>query len=73
MVDNIGKPKKDKLWILVVEFGIVSDVKLTHLQNAFAETVTTVLGITYELLKDEGGYTINVVFALLNNTPFSDE
>jgi hypothetical protein len=29
--------------------------------------------MTYELFSDFGGYKINVVLSLLNNTPFSDE
>ena len=58
---------------IVPILGIVIVDKFAHCINAYAEMVETVLGMTYELSNDAAGYNINVVFALLNKTPFTDE
>ena len=55
------------------EFGIVIDVKFEQPTHAYALMFVTVLGITYEVFNDADGYNHNVVLALLNNTPISDE
>lgn len=59
--------------MVTTEFGMVIDVKFEQPTNAYAIILVTVLGITYELFSDADGYNQIVVFALLNNTPFSDE
>jgi hypothetical protein len=61
-VVKLVQPLNVESLILVTEFGIVTDVKLVEPEKAAALINVTV-----------HGYTINVVFALLNNTPSSDE
>jgi hypothetical protein len=72
-VVKLVQPLNVESLILVTEFGIVTDVKLVEPEKAAALINVTVLGMTYELFTEADGYTINVVFALLNNTPSSDE
>ena len=66
------QPKKVETLIVVTELGIVTDVRLVQPEKAEVMLVT-VLGMTYELFSNPGGYNNNVVLAVLNNTPFSDK
>ena len=72
-VVKLVQPLKIESLIVVTEFGIITDVKLVEPEKAAALINVTVLGMTYELFTEADGYTINVVLALLNSTPSSDE
>ena len=72
-VVKLVQPLKVESLILVTEFGIVTDIKLVEPEKAAALINVTVLGMSYELFTEADGYTINVVLALLNSTPFSEE
>ena len=63
--------KKVESLIVVTEFGIVTDIRLMQPEKEAELMVVTVVGILYELFSDAAAYNINVVLALLNNTPFS--
>jgi hypothetical protein len=77
MVDGIltlvklVQPKNVEFLIVVTELGIVTDVRLVQPEKAEEFMLVTELGMLYELFSNAGGYNNNVVFALLNNTPFS--